>query len=143
MVIIRILIGLLFIVSGFEKLISPPQNFIYVLQAYQVLPTSLEMPVAICFPWAELIVGLFVLVGLWTPIVLRLACCYFGVFIVIVGQALLRGINLSNCGCFGALIHVPPQWIIVMDSAMLLSAVIALKRMRSTQKLSLDRLWGE
>ena len=138
MPLIRVLIGLIFLVSGFEKLISPYQNFLYAIQAYQALPSMLEKTTAIFFPWIEFITGIFLVLGLWTPWVLRLAIIMFAAFIVIVGQALLRGINIDSCGCFGSNIHIPPRFIIVMDSVMLLASVCCLKFMHLTQRFSLD-----
>jgi uncharacterized membrane protein YphA (DoxX/SURF4 family) len=56
---IRVFIGLVLLASGFEKLISPWQNFLYVVQAYEALPSYLEKATALVLPWVELIVGLF------------------------------------------------------------------------------------
>ena len=103
---LRIIIGSIFIVSGLGKLLSSYQNFLYVVQAYQLLPSWGEVLVAHIFPWIELIVGVFVLLGLWTIWGLRGAMVLFGVFVVVVGQALIRGLSLASCGCFGEWIHL-------------------------------------
>ena len=56
---LRILIGSIFIVSGLGKLLSPYQNFLYVIQAYQLLPAWGEALAAQIFPWVELLIGIF------------------------------------------------------------------------------------
>jgi uncharacterized membrane protein YphA (DoxX/SURF4 family) len=96
-VILRIIIGGIFLVSGLGKLLSPYQNFLYVIQAYELLPSWAEVLVAQIFPWMELIVGVFVTLGLWTPWALRGALVLFGIFVVVVGQALIRNLPLESC----------------------------------------------
>ena len=128
--ILRIVIGSVFLVSGLGKLLSPYQNFLYVLQAYQVLPSWAEVLVAQVFPWIELFVGAFVLLGLWTPWALRGALVLFGFFVVLLGQALLRGLPLESCGCFGEWVHLKPQTTMIMDSvSLVLTVMLCLKLM--------------
>jgi len=136
--ILRIIIGGIFLASSLGKLLTPYQNFEYVIQAYQLLPSWAEVLTAQVFPWIELIVGVFVLLGLWTSLSLRGAMILFSVFVVVVGQALLRGLPLESCGCFGEWIHLKPQAVIVMDSLSLLLTILLLRNLPLTKKLSLD-----
>ena len=135
---LRVAIGCIFLVSGLEKLLSPYQNFLYVIQAYQIMPSWVETLTAQIFPWVEFLTGVFVVLGLWTPWALRAALVLFACFIVVVGQALLRGIPLDNCGCFGELIHFKPSVIIVMDSGCFLLIVTLLRFLPKVKRLSLD-----
>ena len=137
-ILLRIAIGSIFIVSGLGKLLSSYQNFLYVVQAYQLLPSWGEVLVAQIFPLIELITGLFVLLGLWTSWSLRGASVLFGVFVVVVGQALVRGLPIESCGCFGEWIHLKLQTIIVMDSVSLLLTLLLLRNISQTRKFSLD-----
>ena len=136
--ILRVIIGSIFLVSSLGKLFSSYQNFLYVIQAYQLLPSWGEVLTAQIFPWVELIVGVFVLLGLWTPWALRGALVLFGVFVVVVGQALLRGLPLESCGCFGEWIHLKPQVVIVMDSLSLLLTLVMLRNILQAKKFGLD-----
>src|SRR5277367_3009243 len=138
---LRILIGSIFIISGLGKLLSPYQNFLYVIQAYQLLPSQGEVLVAQILPWIELIVGVFVLLGLWTAWGLRGALVLFGIFVVVVGQALIRGLPLENCGCFGEWIHLKPQTVIILDSLSLLLTLLLLRNLSYVKKISLDSLF--
>ena len=137
-ILLRVIIGGVFIFSGLGKLLSSYQNFLYVVQAYQLLPSWGEALVAQIFPLIELIIGLFVLLGLWTSLSLRGALVLFGVFVVVVGQALIRGLPLESCGCFGEWIHLKLQTIIIMDSAGLLLTLLLLRNISQTRKFSLD-----
>jgi uncharacterized membrane protein YphA (DoxX/SURF4 family) len=137
-ILFRIIIGSIFIVSGLGKLLSPYQNFLYVIQAYQVLPSWAEALTAQIFPWIELFTGVFVLLGMWTSWSLRGALVLFGVFVVIVGQALIRGLPLETCGCFGEWVHLKLQTVIIIDSASLLLTLLLLYNIVQTRKFSLD-----
>jgi len=135
---IRLMIGGVFLAASWAKVLAPYQNFLYVVQAYQVLPSWAEVLVAQIFPWVELITGLFVFLGLWTPWALRAALTLFAVFIVVVGQALLRNLPLESCGCFGEWIHLKPQMVIALDSACFLLTFLLLRQIIQTKKFSLD-----
>ncbi len=135
---LRILIGLVLLASGIEKTLGPYQNFLYVIQAYQMLPGSLENMVAIVLPWVELIVGLFMVLGLWVPLALNATLIVFTMFIVVVGQALLRGLPIDQCGCFGQDIHIAPRVIIVFDSVTLLLTYVLTRNISKTSRFSLD-----
>jgi uncharacterized membrane protein YphA (DoxX/SURF4 family) len=135
---LRIAIGGIFVFSALGKLLEPYQNFLYVIQAYQILPSWAEILAAQIFPWLEMIVGIFVLLGLWLPWSLRAALIFFSVFVVIVGQALLRGLPLENCGCFGEFIHLKPQTVLIMDSFSVLLTFVMLCNLSHTKKFSLD-----
>ena len=136
--IIRIIIGSVFLFSGLGKLLAPYQNFLYVIQAYQILPSWAESLAAQVFPWIEMIVGVFVFLGLWTAWALRGALILFGFFVVLLGQALLRGLPLESCGCFGAWIHLKPQTVIIMDSLNVLLTIVLLRGLSYTRKFSFD-----
>jgi len=139
----RIALAGIFLVSGGEKLLSPRENFLFVIQNYQVVPYPfLEQAVALVFPWLEFAVGGLLLLGLWTRAALWAAAMMSTAFIVIVGQAIIRNLAISSCGCFGDLVKVPLPVIIIMDSVILLTAMLLLKNIRATVILSLDE-WCE
>ena len=138
-VIVRIFIGLLFVVSSSEKLIGPYQNFLYVVQNYQLLPGFLENVVARIFPWIELFVGVFLVLGLWLKAVLRATLVLLMIFIVVVAQALLRHLDITECGCFGGLVSIPPVKVMIFDSILLSLTGLMLFRWQRTGNLSLDQ----
>ncbi|MBF0571007.1 MAG: DoxX family membrane protein [Candidatus Omnitrophica bacterium] len=136
--VLRIFIGSIFLISGLGKLFSPYQNFLYVIQSYQIFPSWAEALTARVFPSIELIVGVFVILGLWTDWGLKGAGILFGIFVIVVGQALLRGLPLESCGCFGEWIHLKPQTVIILDSLNLLLTFVLLRKFFYTKKFSLD-----
>ena len=135
---LRITIGSILLASGFSKVIYPYQNFLYAVQAYQLLPGWAETLTAVVMPWIELFTGLFVVLGLWTPRALRWSLMLFAVFIIAVGQALMRGLPLERCGCFGSWVHAKPEQVIVFDSACFLIIFVLLNNLPKALRFSID-----
>ena len=135
---LRILVGMVFVVSGAEKLIWPYQNFLYVIENYHILPGFLEMLTARTFPWIELFLGIFMVLGLWLDFTLRGVLVMAAVFIMVVSQAIVRQLPVSECGCFGQLISLPLKKIILLDSGILILVFCMIKKFSATSRFSLD-----
>lgn len=138
---LRILIGILFIVSGLEKIINPYQNFLYVIENYELLPVSLAEVVARVFPWVEFITGIFMLLGFWLKQALTATLILFGIFITVVLQAIVRKLPVVDCGCFGGLIHLNLQTVFLMDTCLLIITSLLVYNIGKTRSLSLDKLF--
>ncbi|MCK5014901.1 MAG: DoxX family membrane protein [Candidatus Omnitrophica bacterium] len=141
----RFMIGVVYIISGAEKLLQPYENFLYIVQEYDIVPSvTVEYAVAWLFPWLELFLGGFLLLGLWTRESLIVVGLFSMVFIVAVGQAIIRELPLAECGCFGDLVGMPLTVTLIID-ILILSLVILLLRFydRGTLLWALDRCWIE
>ena len=112
---IRILIGLIFIISGFEKVTSPYQNFLAVIQDYEVLPYFLEEISARVIPWVELSLGILIILGLWLKISLTFTSILFACFIGFIGQALIRNLGLEGNVIFTGIRNDIPQILNIID----------------------------
>ncbi len=114
----------MFAVSGFEKLIGPYQNFAYVIEQYQMIGGGRAALLAQTLPWLELVAGVFFMLGLWTRVSGKAILAMFGIFLVAVGQALVRRLPMDECGCFGELISIPLPGVFAMD--LVLTALVVL-----------------
>ena len=140
---IRVLIGLLFVFVGVNKLLTPYQNFQYVIQHYQIFPSPLDALIAGIFPWIELFAGLFTLLGLWTRWSLSvLGLCVSG-FIIIIVQALIRHLPIDECGCFGDAVHLKPAQTLILDIVLWLLIAWLLRNLAAARRCSLDRLYDQ
>jgi len=143
-VLLRILVGVVFVVSGTEKLFSTTENIIYVIQGYQILHNSLlERLAALTLPWAELFLGIFLLLGLWRKQCAMAVAGISVMFAIAVAQAMVRGLPLSNCGCFGELLHFPLYGTLILDLILISSGVVLFIRFTETRDLSLDQFFEE
>lgn len=95
---LRIAIGVVFIVASLDK-IQNPEAFATTIANYRILPYTFVNGIAIVLPWLEIITGTLLVLGVWiragTIIVLGLLL----VFSIAISQALARGLDIS-CGCF-------------------------------------------
>ncbi len=97
----RIALGGLLLWAGVVKLTAPGE-FFGALLGYEVpLPHQVWRLLAISAPWLEIIVGASLVFGIWRETIYPIACLLCLAFVLMLGQALLRGLDIS-CGCFGA-----------------------------------------
>jgi uncharacterized membrane protein YphA (DoxX/SURF4 family) len=105
---VRLFLGVIFVWAGTEK-IAHPADFFSSLQDYNVpFPNAFLRLVAVVLPWLELGCGAALIANIWAETVRPLAAGLCLCFIAMVAEALLRGIDLSNCGCFGPIAN---HWI--------------------------------
>lgn len=95
----RLLLAGVFLVSGYIKAVDPAQTRVAV-RAYQLLPDGMIEPVAAVLPYLEIATGLILLLGLATRLGAVLAAVLMVAFLIGVGSAAARGLNI-DCGCFG------------------------------------------
>lgn len=94
----QIALGLFFIVAALPKIADPP-SFAHMIYNYRLLPGPLVNPAALVMPWAELLMGLALVCGIWRRSAAVLVGALLAVFIVAISFNLLRG-NAIDCGCF-------------------------------------------
>ena len=141
--IFRILLGAFFVIMGGSKLLAPYQNFLYVIQAYQIFNPPLEELAARVVPWVEFFLGLFLVLGLWLKNVLNALLLLITGFLVILGQAIVRGLPIDHCGCFGDWISVSLKTMFLFDSSSWLLTFLMVLRLKQTSLLSLDNYFSK
>jgi uncharacterized membrane protein YphA (DoxX/SURF4 family) len=154
--VLRFVIGVLFVWTGFQKLMLHYENFLYVVQSYEILGKNsteflyipflrasvgeaLEITIAWALPWMEFVAGVFLILGLWirpAAFVLYVLTLFFA---VATGQALWRGLPVDQCGCFGEGLMIPLRMAFGLDLILLAALLILRKFSRESQPLSLDR----
>lgn len=134
----RLTAGAVFVYAGFLKLAAPAEEFAYAIETYKVMPDSLALLAAKTVPWGELYLGVLLIAGLYT----RLAALATGGLLVffelLLAQAWLRGLPVTNCGCFGSN-SSNPLWLEFILNLVWLGATWA--AWRYGYKLSLDSVY--
>ena len=138
LILVRILVGGVFIYSGWHKLMASIENFMAVLQGYQFLPSSLIPIFAFLVPWLEFIVGVFLALGFMTRASSTVLSAFLAVFISLLARSLWLHLPIHECGCFGGAISLSPKQAMALDSSLLLGAFILMGRGKSIP-FSLDR----
>jgi uncharacterized membrane protein YphA (DoxX/SURF4 family) len=138
---VRLGLAGVWLTSGTLKALDSSQTYAAV-NAYKVLPSGMVSVVAAGLPFAELALGVLLLLGIGTRLVAAFSCLFLLAFITGVSQAWARGLAI-DCGCFGGGGNVAasqtqyPQEL-ARDAGFILLAVWLLVRARTL--LSLDRL---
>lgn len=111
----RVGLGGLFVVSGFQKLILPAENFAAVIEKFEILSGPAAAFLSHALPWAEFLAGVFLVVGLWTPLSSAALWLMNTVFIGVLASALARKLPLDQCGCFGKNLSIPLPVMLGLD----------------------------
>jgi putative oxidoreductase len=95
----RVLLGALLVWAGAAK-IGHAEALAGAIAGFRLLPPALVAPLAVILPFFEVLLGLYLLAGLFTRIAAAIATAQFLIYAAAIASAVLRGIP-ANCGCFG------------------------------------------
>lgn len=99
-IIVRVGLGCMFIYSSLPK-IRQPYEFLSDVYNYELVGPKLGMFVAMVMPWAELLIGICLVGGIFIGGALLMSIALGAMFSVVLGWAIHMGLNIS-CGCFGS-----------------------------------------
>ena len=95
---VQIALGVLFVAAALPKVVDPP-GFAHMIYNYRLVPGALVNVMALGMPWLELLVGLGLILGIWTRTSVAVVGALLLVFVAAIGINLARG-NAIDCGCF-------------------------------------------
>ena len=116
----RLILAGIFIYSGYIKLGAPLQ-FAAAIAGYKLVPDNMIFPLASSLPWAEIALGLLLLIGWKIRYVAVGASVLLIGFISLLTITYLRGID-ADCGCLGFGDKISPRTI-ARDVLILLPAL--------------------
>jgi uncharacterized membrane protein YphA (DoxX/SURF4 family) len=95
----RLVTGGVWLVAGALK-ITEPDASIAAVRAYELLPSGLAKAVGLALPGIEVVVGLALVLGVFTRFAAVVSAVLFTAFIVGIASVWARGMEI-DCGCFG------------------------------------------
>jgi putative oxidoreductase len=110
----RLLLGAIFISFALSKILRPAVFALNVVD-YGMMPGWGVDLWALALPWAELVVGLFLILGIRTRAAATLIAAMNLIFIMGLVNAILHHMPI-NCGCVGE-VGEPVNWLKVMKNA--------------------------
>lgn len=137
--VLRVVLGAIFIVAGASK-VGNATAFAAQIAGFRILPEAVISPMAIALPFLELLLGAYLVIGLFTRTAAWIAALLLLAFDGAVASAVVRGMSVS-CGCFGPQDKTVTTWAeVARDAVFVLLAVIVALRPPGT--LALDRRIG-
>jgi uncharacterized membrane protein YphA (DoxX/SURF4 family) len=134
--VMRVLLGGLLLVTGALKLGHAP-DLAAAIAGFRLLPAGAVGPLALALPFFELLLGGYLVIGLFTRTTAIVTAAQFVLYAGAIASAVVRHIP-ANCGCFGPHDTAVADWPhVAFDLALaLVSAFIAY---RAPGILAVDR----
>jgi len=138
--VLRIVLGAIFIVAGVSK-IGHASLFAAEIAGFRILPQIVIAPLALVLPFLELLLGAYLILGLFTRAAAWIAVLLLALFDGAIASAVVRGMTV-NCGCFGPNDTTVTTWSeVARDAAFVVLAVVVALRAPGT--LALDHRIGK
>jgi uncharacterized membrane protein YphA (DoxX/SURF4 family) len=106
--VLRLALGGVFLAAGGLK-VGHAEVFASEIAGFQLLPHALIAPLALLLPFLELMIGVYLVIGLFTRFAAWFAALEMAVFAGAIASAVVRGISTS-CGCFGPSDRATTSW---------------------------------
>lgn len=136
-VVLRLLIGIIFVFSAVTKLPMHSQ-FITIVESYHLLPQTLATAFGLALPWVELLAGSYLILGIQirpsslVALLLALSLLVANISSAVSGE--------SFCGnCFGKAIILPISQALVLDITIIIVTVYIY--IKGRQPYSFDSLF--
>jgi uncharacterized membrane protein YphA (DoxX/SURF4 family) len=134
--VVRVALGLVFLIAGGLK-IGHADLFASQIAGFELLPMPLIAPLALLLPFVEVLLGAYLIIGLFTRVAAGVAAFQLAVFAGAIASAVVRGIHAS-CGCFGPADQTTTSWPeVARDAGFVLVALFI--AWRAPGALALDR----
>jgi uncharacterized membrane protein YphA (DoxX/SURF4 family) len=96
---LRIVLGGLLIVAGALK-VTDPSSLAAGIAGFRLLPAAIGGPLALALPYLEMLLGAYLVLGLFTRVAAAVAAAAFLIYAGVIASAVIRGIP-ATCGCYG------------------------------------------
>ncbi|HKE37784.1 MAG TPA: MauE/DoxX family redox-associated membrane protein [Candidatus Baltobacteraceae bacterium] len=97
--VVRIVVGGLLLATGILK-VGHPAELAAAIAGFRLLPAEVVGPMALALPYVEILLGAYLVAGLFTRAAAIVSAIQFGVYAAAIASAVVRNIP-ANCGCFG------------------------------------------
>jgi Methylamine utilisation protein MauE len=131
--VLRMFFALLLLASSAGKFLDMP-GFYAIVDSYDVLADQLVPALAWALALSELVLAVWLLLGVETRLASLGVIALHIAYISWVALALVRGLSLPNCGCFGVYLARPLTVFTLLEDAVLLMLAVALWRLASVRK---------
>jgi len=121
---VRLALGGIFIYAAWIKLREPWMVFAISIDAYHLLPQWAVTLVARTLPWFELLLGLWLVSGIWKRVSTVASSGLLALFFALMVRAYVRG-EAIDCGCFGPGEAIS-AWTLLRDGSLLGGSLVVM-----------------
>ena len=121
LLLLRLALGVVFIYAAWTKLREPWALFAISVDAYGLLPKWAVIFVARTLPWAELLLGILLVAGIFLRVTASAVSLILAFFFTILVIAYGKGLQI-DCGCFGFGEAISPRTL-ARDGALLATSL--------------------
>jgi uncharacterized membrane protein YphA (DoxX/SURF4 family) len=97
--VVRVVVGAILVAAGALK-VGQAAALAAAIAGFRLLPATIVGPLAVGLPYFELLVGAYLVIGLFTRVAAGVATLQFVLYAAAIASAVVRHIP-ANCGCFG------------------------------------------
>jgi uncharacterized membrane protein YphA (DoxX/SURF4 family) len=123
---LQLFIGGIIFASALGKSLDLP-GFVAVLNTYRAFPDSTLWPVALGVTGVEFVLGAWLVSGWRLQTSALVGAGLNAVYALWMTISLLRGLELTNCGCFGVFFPQPLTWFSPVEDLVMVSLCLALR----------------
>ncbi|MFZ2088000.1 MAG: cyclic nucleotide-binding domain-containing protein [Desulfobaccales bacterium] len=117
----RLLLGIIFVQFALSKIMRPAVFALNVVD-YDMMPAWAVNLWSLGLPWAELVAGLFLILGIRTRAAATIIGAMNVIFIIGLVKVILQGLPI-NCGCVGEAGEPVTWWKVLKNAGMLVMAL--------------------
>lgn len=135
--VLRVLLGALFVYSAADKVLDP-ERFAIATRAYKLLPVSVTNLFALVLSWSEMLAGIMLIFGVQTRKAAAAVLLLLVMFTIAIGTTIIRGLAI-DCGCFSNEGGAQTGYLLVLRNLFLMAAALIVMRFE-TGFLGLSRI---
>ncbi|MBN2099008.1 MAG: DoxX family membrane protein [Dehalococcoidia bacterium] len=136
--VLRVALGVLFIISSFTKL-QYPDLFVDAVQHYHMLPVGLADLFGTVLPWVELFIGWCLVLGIFPTFASAICILMTLSFMVANISSFFKDIG-EACGCLGNLVNMSHTTSLIVDFVMLFVAGLLIYQRERAGVVSIGQL---
>jgi uncharacterized membrane protein YphA (DoxX/SURF4 family) len=127
--VLRVLLGVVFVYSSSEKVLDPAR-FAIAVRAYELLPPPLTNLFALVLAWTELLAGIMLILGVYTRKAAAAVLLLLVMFVGAIATTIVRGMAI-DCGCFGNEGGAQTGYWLIVRNILLIAASLMVMRFDS------------
>ncbi|MBV9332942.1 MAG: DoxX family membrane protein [Candidatus Eremiobacteraeota bacterium] len=120
--VVRVILGVLLVAAGVLK-VGHPAELASAIAGFRLLPPAIVGPLSVALPFVELLLGAYLIAGLFTKTIAAIVAAQFLLYAGAIGSAVVRHIP-ATCGCFGPNDSATADWPHVAFDLLLAGAAI-------------------